>query len=86
MQALLAPPAENLVVTSPLGFTSSGQNGGPFTVAAQTYTLTNIGNAPLEWNLANTPTWLTASRAGDAESGGPSMTVKVTLNATATNS
>ena len=47
LQALLAPPAENLVITPPLGFTSSGPGGGPFTVASQTYTLTNIGSGPV---------------------------------------
>ena len=46
MQALLAPPAENLAVTSSLGFTSSGPGGGPFTVSSQTYVVSNIASAP----------------------------------------
>ena len=58
MQALLAPPSENLVITPPLGFTSSGPGGGPFTVASQTYSLTNIGSTPLKWSLVNTSLWL----------------------------
>jgi subtilase family serine protease len=54
MQALLAPPSENLVITSPLGFTSSGPGGGPFTVTSQTYTLANIGSTLLN-GASSTP-------------------------------
>ena len=41
--ALLSPPAETLQVTSPLGFTSFGPSGGPFSVTTQTFTLVNTG-------------------------------------------
>jgi hypothetical protein len=86
MQALLAPPSENLVITPPLGFTSSGPGGGPFTVASQTYTLANIGSSPLNWSLVNTSLWLNVSpTAGTLKAGGGSSTVTVSLNAAATN-
>jgi hypothetical protein len=86
MQALLAPPAENLVITPPLGFTSSGPGGGPYTVAAQTYTLTNIGAAPLQWSVVNTSLWLSVSATGGTlNPRGPASTVTVRLNAAATN-
>jgi subtilase family serine protease len=85
MQALLAPPAENLVVTSPLGFTSSGPGGGPFTVTSQTYVLSNIASAPLNWSLVNTTPWLTVSAtAGTLKAHGTS-TFTVSLNAAASN-
>jgi hypothetical protein len=86
MQALLAPPSESLVITPPLGFTSSGAGGGPFTVASQTYTLTNIGPTPLKWTLLNTSLWLTvSSTAGTLNPGSGASTVTVSLNSAASN-
>jgi subtilase family serine protease len=86
MQALLAPPSESLLITPPLGFTSSGPGGGPFTVASQTYTLTNIGSAPLQWSLINTTLWLNvSSTAGTLNPGGAASTVTVSLNSAASN-
>jgi hypothetical protein len=85
LQALLAPPAENLVVTPPLGFTSSGPGGGPFTVASQTYTLTNIGPAPLHWSLVNTSLWLNVSSTAGTLNPHTASTLTVSLNAAATN-
>jgi hypothetical protein len=86
MQALLAPPSENLLVTSPFGFTSFGPGGGPFTVNSQTYTLTNTGSKPVSWSLVNTTAWLTvSSTAGTLNPGGPASTVTVSLNSAASN-
>jgi len=84
MRALLAPPSENLLITSPLGFTSMGPSGGPFSVTSQTFTLTNIGSAPLQWSLINTSRWLTVSAtSGTLNPGGAASTVTVSLNAAA---
>ncbi len=86
MQALLAPPSESLLITPPLGFTSSGPGGGPFTVASQTYTLANIGSTPLHWSLINTSLWLTVSAsAGTLNPRGPASTLTVSLNSAASN-
>ncbi|MGA2661392.1 MAG: protease pro-enzyme activation domain-containing protein [Verrucomicrobiota bacterium] len=86
MDALLAPPAEPLLITPPLAFYSQGPVGGPFSVTAQTYTLTNIGTASLKWSLANTSAWLHVSPAsGTLAPGGPATTVTVTLNSAASN-
>jgi hypothetical protein len=86
IQALLAPPSENLVVTSPLGFTSSGPGGGPFTVDSQTYTLSNIGSTPLKWSLVNTSVWLTVSSTGGTlNPGAAASTFTVSLNSAASN-
>jgi len=86
IKALLAPPSESLVVTPPLGFISSGPGGGPFTVASQTYVLTNIGSSPLPWSLVNTSAWLTvSSTAGTLNPGGAASIVTVSLNSTASN-
>jgi subtilase family serine protease len=86
MQALLVPPVENLVIKGAQGFTSFGPGGGPFTVASQTYVLTNIGSAPLNWSLVNTSSWLTVSaNGGTLNAGGGAATVTVNLNSTASN-
>jgi hypothetical protein len=86
MQGLLAPPSENLVITPPAGFTSSGPGGGPFTVVSQIYTLTNIGTTPLKWSLVNTSLWLTATPAGGTlNPGGAAADVTVKLNSAAGN-
>ena len=82
--ALLSPPSDNLRITPPLGFTSQGRSGGPFSVSTKTYTLTNTGSKPLTWSLADTSSWLNASATGGTlNPGGPSATVTVSLNANA---
>jgi hypothetical protein len=83
--ALLAPPAETLLVTPPLGFTSFGPGGGPFTATSQSYTLKNIGSAPLNWSLVNTSSWLTVSATAGSLKAGASTKVTMGLNAEANN-
>ena len=85
MQALLAPPSDNLLVTPPLGFTAFGPGGGPFTVTSQTYTLKNTGSTPLNWSLVNTSGWLTVSSASGNLSAGAGTTVTISLNPAANN-
>ncbi|MGZ4974872.1 MAG: protease pro-enzyme activation domain-containing protein, partial [Limisphaerales bacterium] len=81
--ALLAPPSERLRVTSPLGFTSFGKSGGPFSVTSQTYTLQNTGSAPLTWSVNNSASWLNVSATGGTLNPSASTTVTVSLNANA---
>ncbi len=84
INALLFPPSDHLVVTSPLGFTSFGPGGGPFTENSATFTLTNIGSTALNWSLVSTSSWLTVSAtSGTLNSGEHAATVTVSLNATA---
>lgn len=85
LMALLAPPVDTLLVTPPLGFTAAGAAGGPFTVAAQTYTLKNTGPTPLNWSLVNTSAWLAVSSASGTLKAGASATVTISLNAAANN-
>jgi len=85
MQALLAPPTEHLVITSPLGFTSFGPGGGPFTVTSQTYTLQNMGSTPLNWSVANAPNWLTVSTTSGSLASGAGAAVTISLNPAVTN-
>jgi hypothetical protein len=83
MNALLSPPLDNLRITPPLGLTSQGHNGGPFSVTSQTYTLANTGSTPLTWSLANASSWLTVSGTGGTLNPGASTTVTISLNSNA---
>ncbi|MSU62813.1 MAG: hypothetical protein EXS31_10520 [Pedosphaera sp.] len=85
INALLAPPSDPLVITSPLGFTANGPAGGPFNVTAQSYALTNVGTAPLQWAALNTSTWLDVSPSSGTLAPGGAATVTVGLNAAATS-
>jgi hypothetical protein len=79
-------PLNSLQITPSAGFTSYGGHGGPFTAPSQTLVLTNIGSNTLTWGLSNSAPWLTVSPAsGTLIPGGPSQTVTVSLNATASN-
>ncbi|MGD0258926.1 MAG: choice-of-anchor tandem repeat GloVer-containing protein [Verrucomicrobiota bacterium] len=85
ISALLVPPVPlSITPATPLAFT--GPFGGPFRPAAQGFVLTNDGNAPLSWTLANTAPWLSVSPAsGMLTNGGPAATVAVTLTGAASS-
>ncbi|MGD0743689.1 MAG: protease pro-enzyme activation domain-containing protein, partial [Verrucomicrobiota bacterium] len=81
----LANP-EALVITPASGFSSIGGVGGPFTVTAQSLSLTNAGTNSLTWTLVNTSLWLNATPTGGTlTAGGPATTVAVSLNTAASN-
>jgi subtilase family serine protease len=83
--ALLSPPVDNLQITSPLGFTTFGPGGGPYTVTNETYTLSNLGGSFLSWSLVNTSAWLTASSTSGGLKVGASTTVTISLSSAANN-
>jgi len=80
-----------LQVTEPLaiapagGFSASGNQGGPFNVTSEDFTLTNLGNAALSWQLANTPAWLNVSASGGVLGGGETTNVLASLDMDASN-
>ena len=81
----LANP-EALQITPTTGFTSLGGVGGPFTVTAQSFSLTNVGTNSLTWTLSNTSLWLNASASGGTLAhGGPATNVVISLNSVASN-
>lgn len=70
-----------LVVTPMAVYAVSGTESlGPFTPAAQGYSLQNTGPAPLNWTVAVTQPWLAAQPGGGVLAGGASTTVTVTVN------
>ncbi len=74
---------DNLGVTPAAIFSSSGQIGGPFSPAAQSYTLTNSGAVSLNWTASANQTWLSVSPSSGALAAGASTTVTVTITALA---
>ncbi len=85
LDALLNPPVDSLLVMPPLGFTSVGPGGGPYTMTSQTYTLKNTGTTALSWRLSNSAAWLTVSPTSGSLNPGASTTVNAALNAAANN-
>ena len=79
----LATP-DRFVITPGRGFAANGPVGGPFSVSAQSLSLTNSGTSPLNWSLSNTCLWLNVSSAGGTLTpGGAAATVTVSLNSLA---
>jgi hypothetical protein len=81
----LAAPLDPLQITPSGGFSSSGGSGGPFSVTAETLTLTNAGTNSLTWSLSNTSSWLSASSVGGPLGVGASIPVTASLNSVASN-
>ncbi len=76
----LAGHLDPLSITPATGFTTTGPIGGPYSVTAQVFTLTNSGTAALNWAVVETPSWLTVSRSsGTLTRTAPSATVTVSL-------
>ena len=72
-----------LAVTPATGLASSGTVGGTFTPSSATYTLTNSGNASMNWTATKTAAWLTLSSASGTLAAGGNTTVTAAINATA---
>ena len=81
--ALTVLPAGDLVVTPGTNLNAGGPFGGPFTPGSATYTLTNSGDAALDWIANKTATWLTLSASGGTLAAGASTDISVTFDAAA---
>ena len=82
--ARLAIP--DILITPASGFSSIGSVGGPFTIASQSFSLTNSGKSPVSWTLTNTSLWLNACPSGgNLTPGGPAASLTVSLNSVASN-
>ena len=47
-----------LSVTPTTGLSATGNAGGPFSPASQTYTLTNTGQSGINWTASATTSWV----------------------------
>ena len=84
IQALVTPP-DGLQVAPANGLVFSGPVGGPFSPAAQSFTLTNRDGAALNWTLVNDIPWLNLSAGGGSLQGCGATNVAATLVSSATN-
>ncbi len=76
-------PPDALRVTPVTALVAEGYEGGPFTPAGATYTLTNLGSNALTWAVAATPPWLSLSPTTGALPPSATATVTASLNAQA---
>ena len=83
--ALINALSTELQINPSDGFVSSGPYGGPFAITNQIFILTNIGSATVNWALANSSPWMTASTNGGAIASGTAVGVGIGLNAAAAN-
>ena len=66
----------------PPSFMAAGPEGGPFS-ASQTYTLTNMGTAALNWTASTPVAWLGATGTSGSLAPGAQATVDATVTASA---
>ena len=79
----VAVPAPIMTVTPATTFTPSGSVGGPFTPTTSTYTVTNTGNASMNWTAGSLASWITLSPTGGTLASGGTATVTATINSSA---
>ena len=79
----VGPRPATLQVVPAEDFVSSGLVGGPFSPSFQYYTLTNTGDASLDWTAGKTRPWVTLWSAGGTLAAGASDTVSVSIGSQA---
>ncbi len=76
-------PPDALVVTPDADLASQGYQGGPFTPASATYTLSNVGTNSLNWSGAANQPWVTIDSSGGILTPGAFTNITVLINANA---
>ncbi len=69
-----------LSVSPATGLSSSGNAGGPFSPASQTYTLSNTGQSAIGWTASASASWVGLSSTSGSLAAGASATVTVSIN------
>jgi len=64
-------------------FFSVGREGGPFSPACKSYTLTNEDTSALSWTAEGTQSWLDVTPGGGTLAPGSSVAVEICINSTA---
>jgi hypothetical protein len=76
----------HLSIIQPDGFTSSGNQGGPFSPPYKSYTLVNTGGTPISWTATKTQPWVSLSQTnGTLAVNGENIVVAVQINTSANN-
>jgi len=65
------------------GLTSTGLEGGPFSPSSKVYTLSNTGDASIDWTASKTANWITLSKTGGTLAGAQSDILTVSINSNA---
>jgi outer membrane autotransporter protein len=78
----IGQPAQ-MTVSDAAGLDSSGYQGGPFSPASKTYTLTNSGAYPLVYTVGNDQSWATVAPTSGTIPPGGSVTVTASVNPSA---
>ena len=81
---LTATPFGELAVSDNQGMAAAGYYGGPFSPSQKTQTLTNTGDAPLDWTATADTSWLSLSSTGGALAPGASVNLITSINAPTT--
>jgi hypothetical protein len=76
--AMTVSPANGLVSAGP-----QGQQGGAFTPASQSFTVSNGGALPMNYAVSGAPAWISLTNASGTIPAGGSATVTTSLNAAA---
>jgi lysyl endopeptidase len=79
----LVPGASGLQVTPTSGLESYGNAGGPFTPSSAAYTVKNVGTSSVNYQVTKTQAWVSLTNASGTLAGGATVTVTVSINATA---
>lgn len=74
---------DDMFVWPETGLASSGNQGGPFLPGCTTYTVKNVGLAPLDWETSWTQPWLDVTPSSGTLASGSSVIVSVCINANA---
>jgi hypothetical protein len=75
----------SLLAIPETGFSAIGHVGGPFNMDSQVFVLTNTSAVSVNWALANTNSWLSATSSGGTVPGGGASTLTISLSASATS-
>jgi Pro-kumamolisin, activation domain/Viral BACON domain len=73
----------DLSVQPATGFNASGAAGGPFILAAQNFTISNLGGTPAVWKVKESSRWLAVSQSGGTVAAGGQTNFAVSLTAKA---
>ncbi|HUJ09718.1 MAG TPA: DNA/RNA non-specific endonuclease [Verrucomicrobiae bacterium] len=77
------PVVPDFTITPTGTFSSSGDQGGPFSPTTQVYTLNNTNATTLNWAAGKNATWLDLSASSGTLAGGGSTDITVTVNSAA---
>ena len=83
LQAARAAPGNGVIVTPAADFVSSGEEGGPFAPETTVYTVENVGDYVVDYEVSHTVPWITVTNASGTLPAHSSVDVTVEINMTA---